>query len=169
MTRLSPRHLDEYQHKVHRTRKDLAFSRRREKKRENQCGWSMMKKGKWALEEITEENGSFFTQDSVRRPQWVLDFTFRVMGMQGQFYFLLCLNACFFHKELYVFTVYTLSLDICKHPRFHVIKVRHMSTTSQFLVSLGFRIFAFELLCFFFFFLVERGTKMSLNAKRRVD
>lgn len=68
---------------------------------------------------------------------------------------------------------------------------RHMQTPTvpcnqgkthvyQLLVCLGFRIFAFEF-CFFVFwegggkrgfaclFLVERGTKMSLNDKRRVD
>ena len=68
---------------------------------------------------------------------------------------------------------------------------RHMQTPTvpcnqgkthvyQLLVCLGFRIFAFEF-CFFFggggggkrgfacLFLVERGTKMSLNDKRRVD
>lgn len=59
MTRLSPRHLDEYQHKVHRTRKDLAFSRRREKKKrkpvwlehdeEGEMGTRRNHRGKWKL------------------------------------------------------------------------------------------------------------------------
>ena len=130
---------------------DLAFSRRGIKKRkpvwlehddEGEMDPRRNYRGKWRLLHIGPCEKAIV--DSGFYSGW--------WGCRGSFIFYL-FEWLVFHKELYVFTVYTLSLDICKDPRSHVIKIRHMSTTSQLLMCLGFRIFAFE----FFFFFFSRG------------
>lgn len=75
------------------------------KQNESQCGWSTMKKGKWALDEIREENGGFLTQDPVSSPSQILDFTLRTMGIQGWLFFVFVWLLAFSQRTVHISSV----------------------------------------------------------------